>query len=112
MRRGEVWWANLSPPGGSEPAYRRPVLIVQIDPINESRIQTLVVLAFTSNLRLANAPGNVLCRRRDTGLSKDSVANVPQLATLDKSWLERRVSTLPRHLLSQVENGLRLFLGL
>jgi len=112
MRRGEVWWANLPPPGGSEPGYRRPVLIVQTDPFNESRIRTVVAVAFTSNLRLAGAPGNVLCRKGDTGLNKDSVANVSQLTALDKSWLEQRVSTLPRRLLHQVEDGLRFLLGL
>ena len=112
IRRGDVWWANLPLPGGSEPACRRPVLIVQTDPFNESRIQTVVAVAFTSNLRLANAPGNVLCRRQDTGLRKDSVANVSQLTALDKSRLEKRVSALPRRLFRQVEDGLRLLLGL
>lgn len=112
MRRGEIWWANLPPPGGSEPAYRRPVLIVQTDPFNESRIQTVVTVAFTTNLKRAGAPGNVLCPRRDTGLSQDSVANVSQLIALDKSWLEKRVSKLAPHLFREVEDGLRKILGL
>lgn len=112
IRRGDIWWANIPPPGGSEPGYRRPVLIVQTDPFNQSGIGTVVTVAFTSNLKLAGAPGNVLCRRRHTSLSKDSVANVSQLAALDKSWLDTRVSTLPLGLLHQVEEGLRLLLGL
>jgi len=111
MRRGDVWWADLPPPGGSEPAYRRPVLIVQTDPFDESRIQTVVAVAFTSNLRLASAPGKVLCRRQDTGSRKTPVANVSQLTALDKSRLEKRVSALPRRLFRQVEDGLRLLLG-
>jgi len=112
IRRGEVWWANLPPPTGSEPAYRRPVLIVQVDSFNESPIRTVLAVAFTTKLKLAGAPGNVLCRRRDTGLSKHSIANVSQLAALDKRWLERRVSSLPPRLLRQVEDGLRIILGL
>lgn len=112
MRRGEIWWADIPPPRGSEPGYRRPVLVVQTDPFNQSALQTVVVVAFTSNLRRAAAPGNVLCRRRETGLGEDSVANVSQLATLDKRWLSSRISRLPRRLLNEVESGLRLVLGL
>ena len=112
IRRGEIWWANIPPPTGSEPGYPRPVLIVQTDPFNQSGIRTVVAVAFTSNLRLADAPGNVLCRRHDTALSTDSVANVSQLAALDKSWLTRRVSKLPPPLLREVEDRLRSLLGL
>ncbi len=112
MRRGEIWWADIPPPRGSEPGYRRPVLIVQSDPFNESAVRTVVAVAFTTNLRRASAPGNVLCRKRETGLDEDSVANVSQLAALDKNWLRTRVSTLPQHLLRDVESGLRLVLGL
>jgi len=112
IRRGDIWWANIPAPSGSEPGYRRPVLIVQTDPFNQSGIETVVVVAFTSNLQRAAAPGNVLCRKQDTGLSVDSVANVSQLTTLDKSWLTRRVSRLAPHHLHEVEAGLRLLLGL
>jgi mRNA interferase MazF len=112
MRRGEIWWANIPRPRGSEPGYRRPVVIVQSDPFNSSRIGTVVAVAFTSNLRLADSPGNVLCLKRDTGLREDSVANISQLTALDKSWLDERVSKLPPHLLQQVEKGMRLVLGL
>lgn len=112
MRRGEVWWANLPEPSGSEPGYRRPVLIVQTDSFNDSGIGTVVAVAFTANLRLAGAPGNVLCRKRDTALREDSVANVSQLMALDKKWLDKRVATLPPYLIHQVEDGVRMLLGL
>jgi mRNA interferase MazF len=112
IRRGDIWWANIPPPSGSEPGYPRPVVIVQTDPFNQSAIGTVIAVAFTSNLQRAAAPGNVLCRTQDTGLSVDSVANASQLTTLDKRWLTRRVSRLPPHLLQEVEAGLRLVLGL
>ena len=112
IRRGEVWWASLPDPKGSGPGYRRPVLVVQVDEFNESRIQTVIVAAITSNLRLAAAPGNVLCRRRDSGLRKDSVVNVSQLLTLDKSFLSAHIKPLPAPLMRSVEAGIRLVLGL
>jgi mRNA interferase MazF len=112
IRRGEIWWANIPPPVGSEPGFRRPVLVVQTDPFNQSGIGTVVAVAFTSNLDRAAAPGNVLCPRRDTGMSADSVANVSQLTALDKRWLTSRISKLPPDLLSEIEQGLRLLLGL
>jgi mRNA interferase MazF len=112
MQRGEIWWASLRAPRGSEPGYRRPILIVQHDDFNRSRIATVIAVVLTSNLRLQAAPGNVLLRSRDSGLPKDSVANVSQLVTLDKSVLTERVAALPSPKLKQVENGMRLVLGL
>jgi mRNA interferase MazF len=112
VRRGEVWWATLPEPTGSGPGYRRPVLIVQANEFNESRMQTVIVAAMTSNLRLAEAPGNVLCRTRETTLSRDSVINVSQLLTVDKSLLTERLSALPTGTLRKVEDGLRLVLNL
>jgi mRNA interferase MazF len=112
MRRGEVWWASLRAPSGSGPGYRRPVLVIQGNDFNESRIRTVVVIAMTTNLKLAAAPGNVLCRKRETGLPKDSVANVSQVVTVDKTFLTERAGTVPPQLLAQVENGLRLVLEL
>jgi mRNA interferase MazF len=112
MQRGEIWWANLPPPCGSKPGYRRPVLVLQQDDFNRSRIATVIVVALTSNLHLQGAPGNVLLRQRDSGLPKDSVANVSQLVTLNKSDLTGRIATLPAARLKQVENGIRLVLGL
>ena len=112
MRRGEIWWASLPRPAGSGPGYRRPVLVVQANEFNESRIQTVVVAAITSNLRLGAAPGNVSCGRKDTGLPRASVVNVSQVLTIDKRLLTHRAGTLPARHLRQVEEGLRLVLAL
>jgi mRNA interferase MazF len=112
MQRGEIWWANLRAPRGSEPGYRRPVLVLQHDDFNRSRIATVIVIILTSNLRLEAAPGNVLLRQRDTGLPKDSIANVSQVLTLNKADLTERVTSIPPAKLKQIENGLRLVLGL
>jgi len=112
MRRGEVWWASLSEPAGAGPGYRRPVIIVQANEFNESGIRTVVVVVITSNLRRAAAPGNVLCRPRDTGLRRESVANVSQLLTVDKRLLTERVGSLPSRVLAEVESGLRQVLAL
>ena len=112
MRRGEVWWATLPEPTGSGPGYRRPVLIVQANAFNESRIQTVIVAAIASNLRLAEAPGNVVCRTRETKPPRDSVINVSQLLTVDKALLTERLAALSTGMLRKVEDGLRLVLNL
>ena len=111
--RGDAYWADLGEPRGSEPGYRRPVLVVQADPFNKSRIATVIVVVLTSNLELARAPGNVLLPKSVTGLPKDSVANVSQLLTLDKEDLDDEVvGTLPRPVMEDVEAGLLLVLGM
>jgi mRNA interferase MazF len=112
LKRGEVWWAELPEPHGSEPGYRRPVLIVQSDPFNDSRIRTVVVVAITSNLALQAAPGNVLAPQRHTRLAKDSVINVSQVVTLDRSLLTELVGRLPAQLMEAVDAGLCLVLGI
>ncbi len=112
MRRGEIWWASLPEPAGSEPGFRRPVVVVQSNDFNESRISTVVVAALTSNLRRAAAPGNVLIPRSATGLSKDSVVNVSQLYTVDRGSLTDFVSAVPAGVMRDVEDGLRAVLGL
>ena len=112
IQRGEVWWASLPDPVGSGPGYRRPVLVVQSDEFNHSRIATVIVLTITSNLRLAQAPGNVLLPRKATGLSKNSVVNVSQIVTLDKELLTERIGSLPARLVREVEDGLRMVLVL
>ena len=91
MKRGEIWWASLPEPVGSEPGFRRPVLVIQSDDFNRSRIATVIALVITSNLKLAMAPGNVLLPSNATGLSKDSVANVSQVITIDKSFFTEKV---------------------
>lgn len=112
MRRGEIWWADLPEPRGSEPGCRRPVLIVQDDDFNRSNISTIVVVAITSNLFLAAAPGNVRIAKRGSGLGKESVANVSQIITLEKRFLTERVGKLSGKLLDEVNEGLRLAVSL
>ena len=111
MQRGEIWWSSLTTPSGSAPGFRRPVLIVQSDEFNRSRINTVVVAVITSNLILANAPGNVRISARGSGLKKASVVNVSQIITIDKSFLAERVGVLNTKYLGEVEEGLRLVLG-
>ncbi len=112
MRRGEIWWASLGEPHGSEPGFRRPVLIVQSNQFNESAIRTSICAAITSNMRLADAPGNVRVGRRVSGLPQDSVVNVSQLITLDKQMLAEKVGRLPAESLREVEVGIKLVLAL
>ena len=112
IRRGEIWWANLPQPRGSEPGYRRPVLVVQSNAFNRSSIQTVLVVILTSNLRRAKAPGNVLLRQADSGVPKDSVANVSQIYTIDKGFLTERVGALRRSIFEKVEAGLGLVMAL
>jgi mRNA interferase MazF len=110
--RGEVWWAELPDPVASEPGYRRPVLIVQSHDFNRSRIRTVIAVVLTTNLRLAGAPGNVPVSKEDTRLSRDSVANVSQIITLDKTFLTQRVSRVSDRTMMSVEEGLRMVLAL
>jgi mRNA interferase MazF len=112
MRRGEIWWASLSEPAGSGPGFRRPLLIISADSFNQSRINTVIAAAITSNLRLAAAPGNIEIPVRGTGLSRPSVVNVSQIVTVDRTALTERLGRLNAELLRQVENGLRLALSL
>jgi mRNA interferase MazF len=112
IERGDVWWASLPEPRGSEPGFSRPVLIVQSDDFNRSRISTVLVVVITSNTRLAAAPGNVLLSSKASSLPKESVANVSQLLTLDKSFLTARVGKLASREFAAVEAGLHLVLAL
>lgn len=112
MRRGEVWWANLPDPAGSAPDYRRPVLISQLDAYTVSAIKTIAVLSITSNLRLANSPGNLLITPKQSGLPRDSVVNVSQILTIDKTALIERVGALSPRSMERVDKGVRLVLGL
>jgi mRNA interferase MazF len=112
MRRGEIWWASLGEPQGSGPGFRRPVLIVQSNEFNESAIRTSICAAITSNMRLAEAPGNVRVTRRASGLPQESVVNVSQLLTLDKRMLTGKVGRLPAESLRDVDAGIMLVLAL
>ena len=112
MERGDIWWASLPAPTASEPGYRRPVAIVQSDAFNRSRINTIICVALSSNLKLAKAPGNVSLPARATGLPKASVANVSQVITVDRAFLTEFVTQLPSRYVRQIEEGLRLVLQL
>jgi mRNA interferase MazF len=112
MKRGEVWWASLPPASGSGPGYRRPVLVIQANAFNQSRISTVLVAVITSNLSLANAPGNVRVSKTDSGLSKPSVVNVSQVLTVDKSVLTKKAKALPGKILARIDEGLQLVYGL
>lgn len=112
MRRGEIWWASLPAPQGSGPGYRRPIVIVQSDQFNESRISTVVISIITSNLRLAAAPGNLLLDRYESGLPRDSVLNLSQVLTVDKSFLTERVGILSARNIAAMDAGLKLVLDL
>ena len=111
MQRGEIWWSSLPTPGGSAPGFRRPILVIQSNEFNRSRINTVVVAVITSNLLLAAAPGNVRISARSSGLKKASVVNVSQIITIDKSFLAECVGRLNTQQLRDVEDGLRLILG-
>jgi mRNA interferase MazF len=112
MHRGEIWWASLGEPDGLGPGYRRPVLIVQSDEFNRSRISTVIVVVLTSNTALAQAPGNVLLKARHAGLAKDSVVNVSQVITVDKQCLTGKVKKLEASTMAEVEIGIRLVLAI
>ncbi len=111
VTQGDVWWAELPDPAGSGPGFRRPVVVVQGNAFNRSRIATVVVVPLTSNLRWAGAPGNVTLRAGSTRLPKDSVANVSQVVTIDRSLLAEHVGQLSRRQIGLVLAGLDLVLG-
>jgi mRNA interferase MazF len=110
--RGSVWWAELREPSGSEPGFRRPVVIVSSDAFNGSAIRTVVAVVLTSDLRLTDASGNVPVRASEAGLPKDSVANVAQVITVDKTFLVERAGQLKARTIEQIGDGLRLALDL
>ena len=112
MKKGEIWWASLGEPRGSEPGFRRPVIIVSSNDFNASRINTVLAAVVTSNLRLADAPGNILLGKKHSGLPKDSVINVSQLITVDKKFLTEKISRLNTQQLNAMNESLRLVLDL
>ena len=112
IRRGEIWWASLGGPVGSGPGFRRPVLIMQSNDFSESAIRTTICAVVTSNLRLADAPGNVRLARKATGLKQESVVNISQLITLDKRLLTARSGRVSAETLRNVEAGIRMVLAL
>ena len=112
MRRGDIGWADLGDPLGSEPGYRRPILVIQDDEFNVSKLATVIVLSITSNLELRNVPGCVLLKANETGLGKDSVVNATQMKSVDKSRIDECVGRLDDAALFMVDNAIRRVLGL
>ena len=112
MTRGEIWRAEFGIPYGGEPGFTRHVLIVQDDSYNESRLGTIAVLLLCTNLRLADAPGNVLLSKKDSKLPDDSVIIAPQLYAIDRGRFKEKLSKVPRSTMEQVEIGMKLVLGI
>jgi len=112
IKRGEIWWAELPEPIGAGPGYKRPLVIIQSNDFNKSKINTIIAAAITSNIRLAAAPGNVLISSKKSKLPKESVINVSQIITIDRSFLTEKVHTLSDKIMAQVDEGVRLVLKL
>jgi mRNA interferase MazF len=108
MRRGEIWWADLPFPRGSEPAKRRPVLVIQNDSMNRSAINTIVCATITTNLSLASASSNILLEKKDSGLERTSVINFSQIVTVDKSFFLQQVSMLSKPIIEKIDDALRI----
>lgn len=111
IAQGDVWWTDLADPSGSEPGFRRPVVVVQSDAFNRSAVRTVVAVPLTSNLRWADAPGNVRLSARVTGLPRESVANVSQIVTVDKATLTEQIGKLSAPKLGLVLAGIDVVLG-
>lgn len=112
MKKGEIWWASLDEPRGSEPGFRRPVVIVSSNEFNESKIQTIIVSTITSNISLSEAPGNFKLTKKGSGLNRESVVNVSQLLTLDKSFLSEKSGKLNSKQSQLLNYGLQLVLNI
>jgi mRNA interferase MazF len=112
MTRGDIWWADFGIPFGSEPGFRRPVLIIQSDSYNKSLLNTVIVIPLTTNLFLENAPGNLLIEKEESSLSKDSVIVVSQIYAIDKNRLIEKVGTITKTIMEEVEYGIKMVLGI
>jgi len=112
IERGQIWWADLPEPRASSPGYQHPVVIIQSDDFNETKLNTVIGAVITSNLDLAEMPGNVLLKKEQTELPKDSVVNVTQIITVDKTELLEYIGTISERKMEQIEKGLRLILSL
>lgn len=112
MMRGELWWADFGLPFGSEPGFRRPVLILQNDSFNNSNINTIIIIPLTTNITLGEAPGNVVVPKEESKLSKDSVLVVLQLSAIDKKRLTEYIGKIKKQTLEEAEEGIKLILNL
>jgi len=112
MTRGEIWWADLGIPLGSEPGFNRPVVVIQDDSFNRSKIRTVIVASITSNLNLADAPGNVYIEKEESGLPKNGVVNISQISTLDRRRLLEKSTPLSQSTMAEIDYGLKLVLNI
>jgi len=112
MTRGEIWWADLGVPFGSETGFRRPVLIVQDDDFNRSAISAVVIIPFSTNTALAEAPGNLFFESHESGLSKDSVGVTSQITAIDRGRLVEKISKIEKNYFGEIEEGIRIVLGM
>jgi mRNA interferase MazF len=112
MTRGEIWWADYGIPYGSEPGYRRPVIIIQNDFFNNSKINTIIVVPLSTNLLLADVPGNIFIDKKTSRLTKDSVMLISQIGVIDKERLKEKVSRINRETIEKIENGIMFILGI
>ena len=112
IERGEIWWAELQEPAGSGPGYKRPLVVIQSNDFNKSRINTIIAVVLTTNMKLVDSPGNVMLPKKMTGLPQDSVANVSQIITVDRYYLSDRIGILPAGTMRRIDDGLRLVLSL
>ncbi len=112
VNRGEIWWVDLPEPKRSEPGFRRPVVIIQSDSFNKSKINTIICAVITSNLKLSEAPGNILLNPKSSGLSKESVINISQIITIDRSFLLEKVGELNSKLTHKIDKSLKLVLSI
>ena len=112
MIRGELWWADFGIPFGGEPGYKRPVLIIQNDFFNKSKINTIIVIPLTTNLILADAPGNILITKNQSKLKKDSVITISQIEVIDRRRLIEKITKIDRAIIEKIENNLMFVLGI
>jgi len=110
IKQGEIYWVDFEDPACSGPGYRRPCIVIQNNLFNASKINTVIVCIITSSLALAKVPGNVLLKKGEGGLPKDSVANVSQIITLDKTDLEEKVGQLGKGVINDIVTGIKLFI--
>jgi mRNA interferase MazF len=111
IQQGDIVWLDFGDPRGSEPGFRRPAIVIQSDEFNHSRIGTILCVPLTSNLHIANVPGNLLLRKSETGLDRDSVANVAQISAQDRSRIGECIGSIPERRLQALFRGLDLVLG-
>ncbi len=112
MKKGDIWWASLGEPMGSEPGYRSPIVVISSNDFNQSKIRTVIVAIITSNLHLVDAPGNFILSKKNTGLDRDSVLNISKLMTLDKLFLTERIGNLSNKQLNFLDDSIKLVLNL